>query len=405
MAHRSIALLLVAATLTACTSDAEPGGGTGPIAGVPDPATDTCVEAGKETALAAGVRANNPTIGLPAPVTEIMTAAVDARQRVALIRLDGDPKIVFDKTFAPESLTDGGIEEERTTYLTDLNETLAGNGDPETDLRAQRQEADVLKALTLAAESVGDGGNVVLLDSGLQTLPPLDFISGSLLLVSPEALVEFLKEEKQLPDLANRNVYLGGIGSTAPPQEGLDNRLVEHMRTLWKTIALEAGASCVHVDRRRYTEDAPDVSVPVSPVTLPPPPRVPVGCEETSLGEQENVGFKVGEAVFRDRPAALKAIKGIADLMKEHDQSADLTGSTSSEGGTQANKDLSLLRAEAVKSELVGFGIPDGRIKTYGAGEKLPGRVDDMGPDGLILDRAVLNRKVVVKLTGEECPT
>jgi len=63
-------------------------------------------------------------------------------------------------------------------------------------------------------------------------------------------------------------------------------------------------------------------------------------------------------------------------------------------------------RADAVKAVLVQLGVAAGRIATVGDGSHLPGRVNDRGPHGqLLVGPAILDRKVVAKLTGPKCGT
>jgi outer membrane protein OmpA-like peptidoglycan-associated protein len=76
-----------------------------------------------------------------------------------------------------------------------------------------------------------------------------------------------------------------------------------------------------------------------------------------------------------------------------------LIGSTSSEGGDALNNPLSLARAKAVKSVLVSMGIPGSRITTTGDGSHWPGRVNDIGPGGVLLPGpAEQDREVIVQL-------
>lgn len=57
-------------------------------------------------------------------------------------------------------------------------------------------------------------------------------------------------------------------------------------------------------------------------------------------------------------------------------------GHTDRVGGTQFNDSLSLQRAERVRRELVGLGIPNARIRTAGRGEREPlVRTDDDVPE------------------------
>lgn len=365
-----------------------------------------CLAPGQATALAAGVRSNSPTPALSEGIWDLLDSAVTAEKQITVVRLDGDPKKIFDRKFDPNAESEEGKKDERNAFRQQLSTVLNGSGDPQTEIKSQSPEVDVLGALTIAANATGPGGNVILIDSGLQTTAPLDFRDGSLLSAQPDTIVEYLKKNDLLPDLKGKHVYLGGLGATADPQDELDNRLHKRVMDLWSKIVDASGPACTYVDPNDSTLAAPAGRPQVGKVMLPALPPPPGACTETSFGEREDVGFIEDSAEFRDPKAAKAALKKLADVMvRESDQSAQLTGATSSEGSEAHNQQLSQQRAEAVEKVLVEFGVPESRITAKGVGEFLPGRVDDLGPDGrLDIGKAIQNRKVVAKLSGKQCP-
>jgi outer membrane protein OmpA-like peptidoglycan-associated protein len=124
-----------------------------------------------------------------------------------------------------------------------------------------------------------------------------------------------------------------------------------------------------------------------------------------NLNDSDNVGFVVDTTAFLHPAAAHATIQQIADVMVRTGESVLLTGSTSSEGSESFNLTLSLQRTDAVASVLEQDGVPASRITTRGAGSHLPGRLNDIGPNGqLLIGPAIADRKVVAKLTGAGCP-
>jgi len=140
-------------------------------------------------------------------------------------------------------------------------------------------------------------------------------------------------------------------------------------------------------------------------VTPPKPVEVPRSCSVTDLNDANNVGFDFNSTTFRDPSGARATLRKLANVMLGTGESVTLTGATSSEGTEQYNQQLSLERADAVKTVLIQLGVPASRISTFGDGSHLPGRLDDRGPNGqLLIGPAIQNRKVVAKLSGAGCP-
>jgi OmpA-OmpF porin, OOP family len=268
------------------------------------------------------------------------------------------------------------------------------------DVRAQQPEADLLRALSLAARAVGKGGNIVLLDSGVQTVPPLDFRRTGMLTADPDDVATYLAKTGALPDLTGRRVLLSGIGDTAVPQESLDEPLHKRLVAIWTKIVQLAGAACVAVNHRPNTAAAVNDVPAVTRIPLPKPKTAFAACGTTKLGEEDHVGFLQGTATFREPDKARATLRALADTVRDDHQRIDLTGTTSSEGGGKINIPLSKRRAMAVRDVLVSLGVDPSRITVRGLGSNFPGFVPDTARDGrtLLPDKAPLNRKVVVSL-------
>ena len=391
------AVMMFAATAAGCSS------GTSTAAAAASPA---CLAAKEPVALAIGARSNSPMPNnLSAGVDAIVNSAIDANQKVSVVRLDGDPRIVFSQAFDPQGANTQQRKLDYNAYVTSLNQILAGTNQTATDIRAQAPQANVLGALAVAASEVPQGGNVIVLDSGLQTTSPLNFRTG-LLSDDPRTIADFLKNAGELPDLKGRHVYFVSLGWTASPQPALDVRNRAKVVQIWEDLARVAGASCVGLDPTADTQDAVPGRPPVAIVAPPPPVMPPGACSVIDLGDANNVGFDFASTKFRDRAGARATLQKIAGIMQRTGESITLTGATSSEGSNQYNLALSLKRAIAVKRVLVQLHIPPGRIKTFGVGAHLPGRLKDRGPNGqLLIGPAIQNRKVVAKLTGAGCRT
>ena len=240
----------------------------------------------------------------------------------------------------------------------------------------------MLTALDLAGRSAGGNrpGTVVLVDSGLSTVAPLDFRQRGLLDAPPDETVEALRANNALPGLQGETVVLAGLGDVAEPQPALSPAQRSSLVALWTAIATAGGASCVAVVDEPRGGDAPSDAPAVSVVDVPPPPTITPG-QTTALPDDNSVGFQPDTAEFRDRNAARAVLTPFAQFLTESPSRRIALTGTSARAGTEAGQvDLSTRRAEAVKALLVELGAPAERISTRGVGSRFPGYVNDVGP-------------------------
>jgi outer membrane protein OmpA-like peptidoglycan-associated protein len=392
MTATAVVVVLAGTTLAAC--------------GPPSDATalPSCLVPNKPVALAIGARSNSPMPAMSATVSKVLTSAVNADKTITLVRLDGKPRVVFSQALAAGANSQI-TKQNKDTYVTGLNRALSGTAQRTTDIQAQAPQADVLDALAEAASVVPAGGDVIVMDSGLQTIQPLAFQSG-LLSDDPALIVHYLKRAGELPPLKGRNVYFVGLGWTASPQPPLGIHGRHEIVQIWKQIAKAAGARCVGSDDTANTRSAVPNRPAVVIVPPPPPPPSLKPCTVISLGDANNVGFVFNSTAFRDPAGARATLGKLAHLMLQTNESVTLIGSTSSDGSNQYNDVLSLRRANAVKAVLIKLGVPASRITTIGDGSHMPGRLNDRGPKGqLLIGPAIQDRKVVAKLRGSACRT
>jgi OOP family OmpA-OmpF porin len=237
----------------------------------------------------------------------------------------------------------------------------------------------------------------VLIDSGLQTVTPLNYADPGLLMSPPSDIVKFLRQQNLLPHLHGRHVLLVGFGYTASPQPALNQAQQDSVIAQWEAV-IKASGGCAVVDSAPNTSpeqrDLPVVSVVV-------PPKTPsfANCGTFVLSDAGSVGFIVGTHTFRDPPAAQATLGQLATKLKQGSEHITLIGSTSTEGGNAINNPLSRERAQAVEKVLVSLGIASSRITTIGDGSHWPGRVPDIGPHGELLPGpAEEDREVIVQL-------
>ncbi|MFI9380787.1 OmpA family protein [Kutzneria sp. NPDC052558] len=361
----------------------------------PPPVSAPCHPTGSgPLTLAIGARANVPKPQLPADVQGLMKATAKQFRQLTTVRVDGSPTVVFAQQPPKPANNNPANERAAAAYVAAAQQSLV------KDILAKAPGADVLAALSLSARATPSGGTVVLVDSGLQTAAPVDFVNDRLLEANPSDVADYLTKENLLPDLKGRTVILVGLGNTAPPQQPLDNNQRAHVVDTWKAVAEKSGA-CVVTEQQANSEPSL-AGIPAVPVVAPPAAPAPNFCGTVELGESDNISFQPDSAAFRSPEAAKDTLRKFADVLRDGRHRADLMGTTASEGPVAGRLELSARRANAVKDVLVGLGVPAADLSARGVGSDWPGHQPDTGPDGQLLPGpAGQNRKVVMTIT---CP-
>jgi outer membrane protein OmpA-like peptidoglycan-associated protein len=345
-------------------------------------------------AIAVGDRSNVPVPAYPSELASLLEATANAGKQIAVVRVDGQPKVFLPPPFRTTAQNPSARGRAVDNYLSSIiNPYLELSG----NLVAKVPQADLLTALTLAASATSPNGNIVLIDSGLQTVAPLDYPQPGLLMSPPGDVVSFLRHEHLLPDLRGRHVLLVGFGYTAAPQPSLNEAQRDNLIGQWQAI-IKAGGGCSQVDTLANTS-AERPGLPAVSVVIPPKTPPFSNCGTFVLSDAGSVGFIVGTSKFRDPPAAKATLRTLAAKLKQGTEHITLIGSTSSEGGDAINNPLSLHRAQAVKQVLFSLGIAADRITTIGEGSHWAGRKPDIGPGGVLLPGpAEEDREVIVQL-------
>lgn len=343
--------------------------------------------------LAVGQRQNTPAVRIDGTVRAVLARAVEAAAPVTVVAVDGDPAAVrkFPAVDLPNS--SAAAAEAATEAVTAVTGAVSG-------VRAAAPEADVLTALAVtadAARAAGPEGTVVLVDSGLQTVAPLDFTRPGILAADPAEVVQFLRASGQLPDLSGTAVLYAGLGATAAPQDRLTDSQVAHLEALYRALAEAAGARCVAVvDHTPSTAAVGDVP-PVSPVPVPDPVSVTAADTGPIVLDATTVAFRPDTADLVD-PAAADQILAplIARLTEEPERTVTLTGTCAS--GTGHGPDpvtLSGARASTIAGRLIAAGIAPDRITTYGVGTAFAEFVTDLDADGTLLPGPAAQNRTV----------
>jgi OOP family OmpA-OmpF porin len=386
--------LLVAALVAGCGGQQQAAGDPGTVAGCPVPQGPI--------AIAVSGRANSPAPALPPPVRQLVHDAIyavpigETGPTISLIGVDGRPSLVGRAAFSSDAEFPAAVDQDREAFLASFRKAVSA-------VRATEPEADVLGALGIAARAVRDGagpGTVVLVDSGLSTVPPLDFTQPGLLDAPPAEVIDFLDRTEAIPDLSGLTMLFAGIGDTAPPQQPLDVARQQALVELWTGIARRGGAGCVGATSAPRGSETVTGVPPVSTVEVSPPPTFDPSSRIV-LPDGPTVGFVAGEAVLRNPEAATTVLRPIAEwLAADPARRAHIIGTTARLGPLQGQIALATERAETIKQRLVELGADPGQLTTEGLGSRFPGYVPDQAPGGgLLPGPAARNRSVIIEPT------
>jgi outer membrane protein OmpA-like peptidoglycan-associated protein len=347
-------------------------------------------------AIVVGGRSNMPPPRLLGAAGDMAEAAVTSEATLSVVVADGNPYAsVVARPLAVNHANDVVEKRDHDNNLRYVANAVSGS-------TAKTAETDLLTALDLAARGlpVGSGDRaLVVLDSGLSTVGPLDFRKPGLLDSDPLELATSLKAGDELPDLTGVDVVFQGLGDTASPQDKPRIPQRKSLIAIWTAIAVAAGAESVVVEESPLSgEPAPELP-PVTPVAFVDG----FSCEANTVSlTGGDVAFQPDSADFKDRSAASAVVGPIAQQMLRDQISATLTGTTANVGNGTGQAQLSELRAKAVVDLLVELGVPAERMTAKGLGSDFPGFVEDHDAAGnLVPEKAALNRKVDIELAGE----
>jgi outer membrane protein OmpA-like peptidoglycan-associated protein len=332
------------------------------LAACTDPPQPCPIVAKAGLAVAVGGRANAPAPIVPDGVGALIDNAVTDGTGIDVIRVDGHPSIACAMSFKSDAGNPVALADDLNRFKQQARGAVVAT-------RAKEPEANPLQALTLAASAAGPGGTVALVDSGLQTVAPLDFHVPGLLDADPDGVVKQLSSIGYLPDLRGRTVVLAGIGYTAPPQSPLDDRRRANLVHIWEKIVSAAGAT-VQTITSPNTAAAPENVPVVSVVDVPPTDVIRIGCNtESILSNDGAVGFLPDSATFVDSGLARQTLAEFAAFLKQNRSAqAGLVGTVAHYGTDDGDAGLSRLRAQRVRDVLIELGADGNQVVAHGAG-------------------------------------
>jgi outer membrane protein OmpA-like peptidoglycan-associated protein len=345
-------------------------------------------------AIVVGAHSNMPQPALAGESRDMLVAAAQWQSFLTVVVADGDPFVATKGSLLIEGKNGPAQEASKQRNRQRVEQAL-------TDAAAKTAETDLLSALDLGARSIlGAKGahTIVVVDSGLSTVAPLDFSQSGMLDADPAELVASLQAADELPDLWGDEIVFQGLGDTADPQPSLSRGQRTNLIAIWTAIAEAAGAATVDVEPAPLSGESAPGLPPVTVVTLPPVMTCTADAVTLTGGD---VAFQSGSAEFLDQAAATDVVRPIAEQLIERGATATVTGTTARVGDDVGQVALSQQRARAVADLLIDLGVPADRLTVRGLGSDFPGYVQDHDAAGnLIPPAAAANRTVEIASAG-----
>lgn len=362
--------------------------------------------------LGCGVCANRPGMDrLPDGATDLLVEVMESGGSLGVVSVEGTPR-----SFGMERLGSAAETEVRRTR--DNEEALSAFASQIASgaFAAVTPEADVLGAIGLAARSLSSTGSegdrrcLVVCDSMVGTVPPMDFTGSMSLMADPVEVVAYLSALDACPDLAGIDVLVFFSGDVAGFQEPLTDEERANLEEIWlRTLEEGCGADSVAFMPDVLTDAAAPAGLPeVSVVeTGEPAPFQGVALavgQAVALGAAERVGFRPDSDAFVDEFQAQDVLDELAGRIDAAGVSVAVEGNTATPVGTDTEdgaRELSLRRAQRVADMLVEGGVDPGRIVSVTGNGSGGGVFSEHTPDldasgSLIPSAAQQNRYTVV---------
>jgi hypothetical protein len=189
-------------------------------------------------ALVVGRHANAVPPVVTAEVGDAVRYAIGVQRGLSIVKVDGDPAVVYRMTPRLIGRNDAVRQVEMTNWLAKISQAVGA-------VRPTEPESDPLGALRQAAGTLGDSGTIVVLDSGVSTVAPFDLSQPGAFVLSPDEVLGELALRHSLPDLAGKTIIFSNLGNVALPQQALGQEGRQHLKEIWQAILRAGGAKCV----------------------------------------------------------------------------------------------------------------------------------------------------------------
>lgn len=280
-----------------------------------------------------------------------------------------------------------------------------------TDVSAKTPEIDTLTAITKSADTLhstaGDAQlSMIVYDSGLSTASLLNFAAQNIIEEPVENIIAQLEDLHAIPDLEGIDVVWIGLGQTCGEQTDLTPNYKYKLEEIWRAILKAGGAGSVSFDKTQLSDKEYAGNLPEC--TVVPVVADSLDIKELAVQEQlpevikwdsnSNIKFVGDEDVFIDPEKAMEELNPIAEYLKARpDEVMYVFGTTATDVSGDLGIELSKARAETCKNSLIGAGVNENQILTFGIGQLAhPLRVNDVDVNGNQIEELAQKNRAVI---------
>lgn len=197
----------------------------------------------------------------PADLACFLHAAVANEANIAIVAVDGSPKIVARSRSAGLSRTNKVSREKEISDRVLTLRQVIGSASADSD------GSDLFAGVKLAADFVGKSGHIVIIDSGLTDTGVIDMTRPGTLSADAVKLAQSIRAELTALHLEDINVTMISFGYTSRPQLPLSPAQSDAVVNLWRQLFTTAGATVTVVPLPR-TDDPPKTPFTTRPVPI-----------------------------------------------------------------------------------------------------------------------------------------
>ena len=277
--------------------------------------------------------------------------------------------------------------------------------------KATTEETNLIKTVKTASayldNSDGRQKVIFIVDNALmQTEGIINFSSINFAQVDNEQIVEYLEDERVFDgylDLDGVQMQWMGFSATGGIQCEMTPEITLKLEQLWKEVFSRAGADVTVNSSVDIGDSANNGNLPFVSAVYIPENNFDLTNTVQRIDE-EKLLFMPDSTEFVDLQEAEKTIMPFVDYLKNNkDINIVVAGMTATQPDAEACRELSLRRAEKVKSLLVENGIPEKRVMIVGLGCSMNDyRLKDLKEDGSI-DEAAARHNRCILMANTEC--
>lgn len=352
-----------------------------------------------------GAHSNSTILNLEALRDDLTEFCSKEGNTITLILADGHPSVISQTQTKelPSFRTRSKIE----NIIEDRAEKIMSAA---YSARAKYEEVDLLDAISLASRDLqkysdeDSDRKLIILDTGLQTVSPLNFSTADISILSADSIASTLQESSAIPDLSGVEV-IWHMTDPAAPQEELPASAQTNLENIWKAILSTGNASDVEIMK--------ELPIDGSYENLPTVSTVPVAEDIFDLADfangttdntdalrlsGESFLFVPDEATLIDPDAARASLAELADYMKENPScEALLVGCTAKYGDLGTSLTLSYERAQTLENLFSELNVDPDRLRIVGTGWLSSALYqNDQAEDGSLLTKEAAENRCCV---------